>query len=279
MTDNIFFLGLITRCKDEFLIKEFCDYYLSQGVDKIYVIDDDSLDKSIYDNIDSNSVEIIYEKNIIETRFTRGFYEKVKDEFQWLIYCDTDEFITTKRNSSNTIRDELKTTFKDVDCIKVPWVMMSCNSREKNPDSVLIENTYRWNHDNRHPHKVHKLRCRYEQIEIKCIFKTSKFNSIQNDHFPNSDLSDIIVVDGVNNEPSKLDGFYNNLRETDIKYGLLLCYHYRIVSKEHAYHKILRDNGFVSAVKWYTDLELDELISCDYPEIVDETLKNKTHGK
>lgn len=48
--DHKQFLGLITRCKDEFFIKEFCDYYKSQGVDKIYIIDDDSDDKTIYKN-------------------------------------------------------------------------------------------------------------------------------------------------------------------------------------------------------------------------------------
>ena len=34
------FLELITRYKYDFFIKEFCDYYLSQGIDKIFVIDD-----------------------------------------------------------------------------------------------------------------------------------------------------------------------------------------------------------------------------------------------
>ena len=34
------FLGLITRCKDEFFLKEFVDYYLSEGVDHIYILDD-----------------------------------------------------------------------------------------------------------------------------------------------------------------------------------------------------------------------------------------------
>ena len=59
---KMFFLGLITRCKDEFFIKEFCNYYLSQEVDKIFVIDDNSNDKSIYNNINDNRIEIIYEK-------------------------------------------------------------------------------------------------------------------------------------------------------------------------------------------------------------------------
>ena len=54
------FFGIITQCKDEYYIKEFCDYYNSQGVDNIYIIDDDSEDKSIYNNISNDNVEIIY---------------------------------------------------------------------------------------------------------------------------------------------------------------------------------------------------------------------------
>ena len=139
----MFFLGLITRCKDEFFIKEFCDYYLSQGVDKIFVIDDNSNDKSIYNNIDDNRIEIIYEKNLF---FKKGqmdvvnkYYKELKHKFKWMISVDVDEFITTKKNITHTIKDELNTIFKDVDCIKIPWVMMSCNNRDKNPKSILLE--------------------------------------------------------------------------------------------------------------------------------------------
>ena len=62
----VYFLGLITRCKDEYFIKEFCEYYIWQGVDKIYIIDDDSNDKSIYDGINDNRIDIVYEKDIIK---------------------------------------------------------------------------------------------------------------------------------------------------------------------------------------------------------------------
>ena len=54
-----YFLGLITRCKDEFFINEFCEYYLNQGVDKIYIIDDNSNDKSIYNETNNEKIEII----------------------------------------------------------------------------------------------------------------------------------------------------------------------------------------------------------------------------
>ena len=82
----MYFLGLITRCKDEFFIKEFCDYNLSQGVDKIFVIDDNSNDKSIYNNINDNKIEIIYEDNIIKNNYANKLFDKIKSKFKWKIY-------------------------------------------------------------------------------------------------------------------------------------------------------------------------------------------------
>ena len=198
-------LGLITRCRDEFFIKEFVDYYLSQGVNEIFIIDDDSDDKSIYDEIDDSRVVIIYSKNIIHNNYADQLYKKVKSKFKWMIYCDVDEFITTKRNINNTILQELNTTFKNDDCIKVPWVMMSSNGRLNNPDSVLSENIHRWNHDLKHPNDINKFRCRYNKIECKSIFKTEKFKSII-DHRPvepynNNTLS---IVSGTDGSPNNL---------------------------------------------------------------------------
>ena len=268
----MFFLGLITRCKDEFFIKEFCDYYLSQGVDKIFVIDDNSEDKTIYDNINDDRVEIIYEKNLFkqeQMRVANKYYKKLKHNFKWIISLDVDEFITTKLNITNTIRDELNTTFKDVDCVKIPWVMMSCNNRDKNPKSILLENTYRWNHDKKHSSSSSwsKFRCRYNQIEVKCIFKTEKFDGIDI-HHPKKPVKDCITVDSISKKEQKLNPFYNNLREDDIKNGYLLCYHYRIISRENCQNKLKKHHQ-------YLKFQLEDLMNFDYPEIIDETLKNK----
>lgn len=267
--EPIKFLGLITRCKDEFFIKEFCDYYLSQGVDTIYVIDDDSLDKSIYTNITDNRVKIIYEKNIIKNNFANKLYKKIKNNFKWMIYCDVDEFITTKKHLKNTIKDELITTFKNNDIIIVPWVMMSSGNQKKNPESILLNNIYRWNHDKRHPSKIHKFRCRYNLIEAKCIFKTENVNSII-DHGPNIIKNiNYNMVNSVNslNHKSKIYN-YSNLRESDIKNGYLLCYHYRIISLQQVKNK-LKTNV------WYKKYSLKDIMSHDYSEIKDTTLKKK----
>lgn len=92
------FLGLITRCKDEYFIVEFCNYYINDGVDQIIIIDDDSADKTIYDKlINHKKIKIIWENNIITKKFINWFYQSIRTKFEWIIYVDVDEFITTKK--------------------------------------------------------------------------------------------------------------------------------------------------------------------------------------
>ena len=55
-----------------------------------------------HDNIIYNRVQIIYEKNIIKNFAIN--YIKIRLNFKWMIYCDVYEFITTKKNISNTIK-------------------------------------------------------------------------------------------------------------------------------------------------------------------------------
>lgn len=130
------YIGLITRCKDEYFVSEFAEYYLSQGIDQIYIIDDDSFDKSIYQGLrDNKKVNIIYGTDITRGNFVDDVYRDIKNNHEWIIYVDVDEFITTKRNKCKTIRDELLTTFKDVDCIKIPWVLMSCIGIQDSPQA------------------------------------------------------------------------------------------------------------------------------------------------
>lgn len=264
------FIGLIVRCKDEPYVYEFVNYYITQGVDKIYIIDDNS-NKQIYKNVINNEkVHIIYDNDIIKKNSISKLYMEIKNNYEWLIYVDIDEYITTKKNINKTIKEELETTFKDCMCIKIPWVMMSCNSIENNPESLLKTNIYRWNHDIKHINnnsKEPKFRCRYNQIEIKCIFKPKFFDNIF-DHNPINPNTNVKIVESIKNTEQGLSSFYNNLREIDISEGYLLCYHYRIISIENCLNKIKNNI-------WYKKYKLEDLLSNDYPEILDETLKYK----
>jgi hypothetical protein len=267
-----YFLGVITRCKDEIYIDEFVNYYLNEGVDKIMILDDNSSNKDIYKNIINNEkIIIIFDNNVILKRSIYTLYKSIQTFFEWIIYIDIDEFITTKKNQQNTIRDELLTTYKDAMCVKIPWVMMSCNKIQYNPKSLLETNIYRWNHNKRHINlrsNEPKFRCRYDKIEVKCIFKPRYFGDL-NDHHPIKPIvKNPIIIESIHNKLHPLDPHYNNLRENDITNGFLLCYHYRIISVENCLLKIKNNI-------WYKRYTLNDLLSNDYAEIIDETLKNK----
>lgn len=279
MSDNKKFLGLITRCKDEFFVEEFCSYYLKQGVDEINIIDDNSSDKTIYNKLlEHKNINIFFEKNITKKNYFSDWMDKLRNNYEWVIYVDVDEFISTRKKLNRTIRDELTTTFRDAHCVKVPWIMMSCNSRETNPKSILSSVIHRWNHDIRHPHKVSKFRCRYHSIETKCIFKPKYFNSVStlagDDHHPHGhhDGDADKIRDGVKNKKSELNAFYENLRESDIKTAHLICHHYRIISVEQCKRKLKTNTWYQNTNGGYT---LNDLLSSDHPEIIDDTMKHK----
>jgi hypothetical protein len=265
------FLALMVRCKNEPYVSEFVDYYLNQGVDKIYIIDDNST-KDIYKDVNHKKVSILLTtKNPDGMSNCKELYNQLQNKYEWLIMVDMDEYITTKKHVSRTIRDELQTTFKDCMCVKIPWVMVSCNSIKYNPSSLLQTNVYRWNHDKRHKNKITdepKFRCRYNEIEVKCIFKPRFFDDIS-EHHPKQPTCNVKIVESIRNTDQKLNPFHKKLREKDIKEGYLLCYHYRIVSVEQCLDKIKYSDFY----KKYT---LTELLSFDYPEIKDTTLKNKS---
>ena len=118
--------------------------------------------------------------------------------------------------------------------------MMSSNGRQKNPKKILLENNMRWNHNKLHPNKIHKFRCRFHEIEVKCIFKASKFESIS-DHHPITSkefTENLKIINSVDCKQEELNPFYKDLREIDIKSALLICFHYRIISDENNISKI-----------------------------------------
>lgn len=262
------FLGLIVRCKDERVVVEFCQHYFSEGVDRIIIVDDGSADLSVYSLIKDDRVTVIYERDIINRNYVDSLYNIIREKFTWLIYVDVDEFITGRGAESVTIKESLETVFVSADCVKVPWVMMSCNRRQEPPESLRSDLVYRWNHDLRHPHQLKKFRCRYDQIEVKCIFRPKVFQGIFDHHPLKPIYEDVVIVDSIDGSLAKLDPFYENLREHDINRSILACYHYRIMSVRDAKNKIKNNI-------WYKNYTIDELMASDYPEVYDNVLQKK----
>jgi len=287
------FLGLLTRCRDEAFIEEFCRYYLSQEVDDIYIIDDDSEDKSIY-NFSKNikNINVIYADRFLNVptllqngikdlnlRDKKNFacpqkiYEKIKNDYQWLIYCDVDEFMATKKNENLTIKQELLKIPNHITCIRVPWVLMSGKDLIKNPQSLLKEILYRHDQDLRHYHHVNKLSCMYEACLTKAIFKPNIYKLLF-DHGPLAEISSNISrsVSGISLDKQGLYGtnHIRDVRNKHLESAFFLCYHYRYISEEYALHKI-KTNGFYKN----DGIILKDLKDSSYPELYDDTMLRK----
>jgi len=270
------FLSLITRYLNEPFLDEFINYYFSEGVDQIFVLYDIDSTLPISDQVKQNShVTIINSFNFKkkQTRDVNEIFLKIKNSFTWVIFCDCDEFIGTVKNKDKTIKEELQTTFKDVDCIKIPWVMMSSNQRPKDPPSILQYLTTRWNHNLKHPHphQWFKGRCRFHEIEVKCISKCAKINSLSLHHPIGNNIH---VVESVHCNNSELNPFFKKFRESHIKQATMLCYHYRVFSKESAKRKFINNK-----LDGYKFGNITYLLESDYSELEDEFMKNKSITK
>ena len=218
-------------------------------------------------------------------------YRKIKKQFKWLIYCDVDEFIATKKNFDLTIRSQLK----QIDSLKVnikqifvPWVLMSGKKLKNNPKSVLKEVLYRHDHDKRHPipfpfkknpRSRRKFRCRKRLIEGKSILKPKYWRSLRDHHpiLPNRNASPRAIT--VNSISLRHDGRivgktgsakFLKLRNKDIENGFFVCYHYRYISEAHSRSK-LKTNGWYEADGY----SFGVLKATTYPEIYDDTMLKK----
>ena len=271
------FLSLITRYLNEPFLEEFIEYYFSEGVDHIFIVYDVDSTIPINDNVKKNPNVTIVESHNFKKRQTMDVnrvFSQIRSYFKWNIFIDCDEFITSTIKE-HTIRDELTERYANIDCIKIPWIMMSSGGNENDPKSILQCLTTRWNHDLRHPHPNNwtKGRCRYNEIEVKSIFRCNKFNSIGL-HHPCNPTNSFICVESVKNTTSPLGPFYKNFREKDIQEASLLCYHYRIFSKQSAKRKLVSNKLDGYKVENYNNILLS-----DYSEKDDLFMKNKSIAK
>ena len=93
---------LCALAKNEHLyINEWVNHYLKLGVDKIFIFDNDDKDApNIRDYIDKeclSQIRIINARGIhrpkMQHEFYTNFYNVEKDNFDWCIFCDIDEYL------------------------------------------------------------------------------------------------------------------------------------------------------------------------------------------
>jgi len=120
---------LCALAKNEHLyINEWVKHYLNLGVDKIFLFDnDDKNSPQVRDYIDKECLEKI---RIINARgihfdkqqhtFYSNFYNIEKDNFDWCIFCDIDEFLVGVDNIKTFLRNPKYSCYNQ---IRIKWKM------------------------------------------------------------------------------------------------------------------------------------------------------------
>ena len=277
-------LAVIARCRDEPFVEEFAAHYLHEGADRVFLIDD-PLDMPVPDSLRAHpQVEVLPASCWQPGRGEQvadvaALYQAQRRRFEWFAVVDCDEYMTTRRYPQRTIADELESSFSAADVVLVPWVMMASGAREQDPSNLLEELVYRWDHDRRHPNPSgwRKGRCRYDEIEVKSLFRSRRAAGVATVHLPApAPGRRPRVVSGVDGAERSLSPYHAGLRNQDIEDALLICHHYRIPSRESALRKI-RSSGKLTAGGGYRDL--DAILSTDHAEVRDETLMHKARAR
>jgi len=132
---------------------EFINHYISEGIDCLFLIDDNSEDnyRDIHKQwlqplIDSGKVVFIQmtargsSKQANEYNF---HLEKVQ-QFDWVHVCDLDEFsfAVPKDHNNNTIKKILNNNMSKYDYITIDWKIFSHKSNYFQPKSVIHDNIF-----------------------------------------------------------------------------------------------------------------------------------------
>jgi hypothetical protein len=165
-------LALCAIFKNEsHIFNEWLEHYINQGVEKFYLIDNGSTDdymKEIQRFMDKITLFRDEKRYAQVEHYKRYVLPLCKQEAEWLLVCDLDEFIYA-RKSFKTITEYLQTLPDDVSAVRVPWKMFGSSGYKDQPKRVvrsfLMRDSVRdkW----------------YFGAVYKCIVRTSKLINIE----------------------------------------------------------------------------------------------------
>lgn len=142
MSNYKYKLSVLAMFKNEsWIIKEWIEHYISEGVNHFYLIDNGSND-DYESKIQSymNKITLVkdpsrLEKNTQSMHFKNHFLNIIKKETEWIIVCDIDEYIYA-RNNYKKISDKLNSINNNIEKIWLPWKIFGSNGHIKQPSNI-----------------------------------------------------------------------------------------------------------------------------------------------
>jgi hypothetical protein len=144
------YLCLLAVFKNEaHILKEWVEHYIKEGVDKFFLINNNSTD-NFYDILSpyiNNGIVTLNSDNRSHSQIAiYNDYINVCKQYKWVIVCDLDEFIYA-RKSFKRIKKYLKTLNNNVSQVCIPWKMFGSNGYDSydkpQPSSVIHSFTKR----------------------------------------------------------------------------------------------------------------------------------------
>ena len=195
---------LICRFKNErHILYEFVNHYLEEGFDTLYLIDNNSDDNYYNENkswlsplIKTKRVNITLISNLGQEKSTNLVFNKIKNDYDWVLVCDMDEFMFAVKEKNN-IKDVLENKLSKYDYIEIPWKMFK-HTNYFQPKSIINDNvlTHEYTKDISSSSQGYKylIKCKYVNIlKAHCVktknnpkmykFKSCHNKFIQNNHY------------------------------------------------------------------------------------------------
>lgn len=239
-------LSLLVICKNEsIIIEEFVKHYKWQGVEHIYLIDNDSTDNMkelIQNDIYNGYITYYYmpEKHKQIEHYNTVF-SNIKNETKWLIICDADEYIYNK-TPKKTIASYLNTLDNSINSVTLSWKMFGSSGLKIQPDS--IRKKFLWRKKDYDPNDKN----------VKNIVRTMHTDSLE-------------IHEHIHKDTDKI---YNIRNPSELALN-----HYCIMSEEY-FKEVKMSRGDVNTDKFETirDMSYFEKYDKNSSEVKDEELKN-----
>ena len=128
-------------------INEWIKHYIDLGFSKLYIYDNDDIDSpNIKDTINTEYLDKVKIKNIrgqhssrLQQRIYTGFYYKYSHNFDWVFFCDIDEFLV----GTHDIRAFLKKTrFQNAKQIRVKWKLFGDDDLIERDMNLGVKETF-----------------------------------------------------------------------------------------------------------------------------------------
>lgn len=253
-------VSIVSVFRDEAkYLKEWIEFHLLVGVDKFYLINNNSIDdfelvlspyilsgvvvlSNITTEIKNNTPGFKNEEILV-----RDFIQKMNEivsslDDDWTIHISTDEFLFP--TEKNNIKDVLINYGDNVGEIAVNWTLFGNNNFSLETNDLLIEKLTK-SSESQHVHNFH----------VKPIFKPKGIIYIPSVHFVTLKPG-YIKVDANGNQ----NNFRNNYEVIDRVLHPLHINHYRLrdlswTDSKLEMYKLWGRNDFLSLINSYNDVE------------------------